>query len=130
MMNREKREGGIERAAAERKRFSPREHRRRRSNRPLPNHFESKGHSYHRHLRGLVRSSTGADVDYAPDITERLRDHHGHSGVRLSRKGVAPPNPIVHSRHRIKSFNPGFPFWSDYCLLFRKPTATTGIGRK
>jgi hypothetical protein len=101
MMNREKCEGGVNRAAAERKRFGPREHRRRRSNRPLPNHFDRRVHSYDRHLRGLVRSSAGADVDYASDVTERRSDHRGDSRVRRSREGVAPPNPIVRRRHRI-----------------------------
>ena len=65
MMNREEREAGIERAAAE-----AREHRRRRSNRPLPNHLDRRVHSHHRNLRGFVRTSAGAEVDYASDITE------------------------------------------------------------
>jgi transposase len=105
-MNREEREAGIERAAAE-----ARQHRRRRSNRPLPNHLDRRVHSHHRHLRGFVRTSAGAEVDYASDITERLSDHRGdyerHGTINLFAALNVKTGTVIsefHRRHRATEF--------------------------
>jgi hypothetical protein len=41
--------------------------------RPLPNHRDRRIRSYYLHLRGLARSSVGADVDHTSNINAKWR---------------------------------------------------------